>query len=66
MDPLDDHGSKLRHNYGSALGAFGHPGAGGSHALGDPESGVSFAYIMNQMELAVLPGPKSLEMIAAI
>ncbi|SHK37746.1 CubicO group peptidase, beta-lactamase class C family [Rubritalea squalenifaciens DSM 18772] len=66
MDPLDDHGSKLRHNYGAALEAFGHPGAGGSHALGDPESGVSFAYIMNQMELAVLPGPKSLEMIAAI
>jgi CubicO group peptidase (beta-lactamase class C family) len=30
-------------------GSFGHPGAGGSIAFGDLESGVGFAYLMNQM-----------------
>ncbi|MDB6077550.1 MAG: beta-lactamase [Akkermansiaceae bacterium] len=66
MDPLDEGGEKLRQLYGPSLTAFGHPGAGGSHAFGDPETAVSFAYIMNQMELSVLPGKKSAEMIAAL
>ena len=52
--------------YGPSFSAFGHPGAGGSHAFGDPESGVSFAYVMNQMELSVLPGRKSTEMVRAL
>jgi CubicO group peptidase (beta-lactamase class C family) len=30
-------------------GSFGHPGAGGSVAFAQPESGVAFAYVMNQM-----------------
>ncbi len=64
-DPLDEQGQKLRKHYGESLSAFGHPGAGGSHALGDPESGLSFAYTMNQMDLSVLPGEKSSRMIAA-
>jgi len=29
--------------------AFGHPGAGGSMGFADPEAGMSFGYIMNQM-----------------
>lgn len=66
LDPLDENGSKLRHLYGPSIGAFGHPGAGGSHAFGDPEEGVSFAYTMNQMELSVLPGPKSTRMVDAL
>jgi CubicO group peptidase (beta-lactamase class C family) len=65
-DPLDDAGRKLRHFYGPSLSAIGHPGAGGSHALGDPESGISFAYVMNQMELTVMPGLKCTKMIDAL
>ncbi len=63
MDPLDADGGKIRHLYGPEVGAFGHPGAGGSHGFGDPENGISFAYTMNQMELSVLPGRKSTAMI---
>lgn len=63
MDPLDDAGRKVRRLYGPEVGAFGHPGAGGSHAFGDPESAISFAYTMNQMELSVLPGRKSTAMV---
>jgi len=66
LDPLDANGTKVRELYGPSLHAFGHPGAGGSHALGDPDSGVSFAYVMNQMELSVLPGPKSIGMVQAL
>lgn len=67
LDPLDAAtGAKLRQLYGPSTEAFGHPGAGGSHALGDPSTGVSFAYTMNQMELSVLPGPKSVEMVRAL
>lgn len=65
-DPLDGTGSKIRNHYGPSKNAFGHPGAGGSHAFGDPENGISFAYTMNQMDLAVLPGAKSLNMISAL
>lgn len=63
MDPVDEEGNKRRRLYGVETGAFGHPGAGGSHAFGDPKNGISFAYTMNQMELSVLPGRKSTAMI---
>ncbi|MFD2275789.1 serine hydrolase domain-containing protein [Rubritalea spongiae] len=66
LDPLDADGAKVRQNYGKGMQAFGHPGAGGSHAFGDPETGVSFAYIMNQMDLSVLPGAKSSSLIEAL
>jgi CubicO group peptidase (beta-lactamase class C family) len=46
--------------------SFGHPGAGGSHAFADPENKISFAYVMNQMEQAVLPNEKSLLLVDAI
>jgi CubicO group peptidase (beta-lactamase class C family) len=46
--------------------AFGHPGAGGSHAFADPENKIGFAYVMNQMELSVLPNEKSLRLLDAI
>ena len=46
--------------------AFGHPGAGGSHAFADPENKISFAYVMNQMEQSLLPNEKSLRLVDAI
>lgn len=52
--------------YGGSKTAFGHPGAGGSHAFADPQYGIAFAYTMNQMNYGVLPGPKSLDMVDAI
>ncbi len=58
MDPVDADGRKKRHLYGKSTSAFGHPGAGGSHAFGDPASGLSFGYVMNQMELSVMPGER--------
>ena len=51
---------------GSHLGPFGHPGAGGSNGFADPENGISFAYVMNQMEPSVLPDEKSLRLVDAI
>lgn len=65
-DPVDDYGRKQRNIYGPSVDAFGHPGAGGSHALGDPETGISFAYVMNQMDLSVMPGVKCSELVDAL
>ena len=52
--------------FGKSMEAFGHPGAGGSHAFADPENGISFAYVMNQMEQSVFPNEKSLRLVDAI
>ena len=52
--------------FGTSPSAFGQPGAGGSHAFADPENGISFAYVMNQMEQSVLPNEKSLRLADAI
>ena len=65
-DPLDAAGKKVREIYGPSISAFGHPGAGGSHAFGDLETGISFAYVMNQMDLSVMPSAKCLEMVDAL
>jgi CubicO group peptidase (beta-lactamase class C family) len=65
-DPVAADGRKIRTNYGPSLRAFGHPGAGGSIAFADPENRVAFAYVMNQMEPGVLPGPKALRLIDAL
>jgi CubicO group peptidase (beta-lactamase class C family) len=52
--------------FGPSTKAFGHPGAGGSHAFCDPENGIGFAYVMNQMEQSILPNEKSLRLVDAI
>lgn len=65
-DPIDSTGTKLRRLFGPNERAFGQPGAGGSHAFADPDSGLSFAYVMNQMETGVLPNRKSLDLVEAI
>lgn len=66
FDPLDASGEKIRQLYGPSKSAFGHPGAGGSHAMGDLDSGISFAYVMNQMDLSVMPGRKCTDMVSAL
>jgi CubicO group peptidase (beta-lactamase class C family) len=52
--------------FGPSLLAFGHPGAGGSHAFADPENAISFAYAMNQMEQSLLPNEKSLRLVREV
>jgi CubicO group peptidase (beta-lactamase class C family) len=59
MDPLDGQGKKIRSLLGPSLRAFGHPGAGGSLGFADPENGIGFGYVMNQMEPGVLPGERA-------
>jgi CubicO group peptidase (beta-lactamase class C family) len=52
--------------FGPSSNAFGHPGAGGSHAFADPENKIGFAYAMNQMAQSVLPNEKSLRLVHAM
>ena len=46
-------------------GGFGHPGAGGFFAFAEPASGRSFAYVMNQMQLGILPGERVQQLVNA-
>jgi CubicO group peptidase (beta-lactamase class C family) len=62
QDPPD----ASRRLFGPSPLAFGHPGAGGSHAFADPENNLSFAYVMNQMEQKILPNDKSLRLVEAL
>jgi Beta-lactamase. len=45
--------------------AFGHPGAGGSLGFADPASGISFGYVMNQMQLGLAGDPRSERLVSA-
>jgi CubicO group peptidase (beta-lactamase class C family) len=63
MQDPPDVGRRL---FGPSRLAFGHPGAGGSHAFADPENGLSFAYVMNQMEQKILPNEKSIRLVEAL
>jgi len=63
---MKDPRSAGRRLFGRSSIAFGHPGAGGSHAFADPENRISFAYVMNQMEQSLLPNEKSLRLVDAI
>ncbi len=46
--------------------SFGHSGAGGSLAFADPESGVAFAYVMNQMQQGLAADPRPAALISAL
>lgn len=63
---MKDSPDAQRRIFGPSSSAFGHPGAGGSNAFADPENGISFAYVMNQMEQSLLPNEKSLRLVNAI
>jgi len=39
--------------------AFGHPGAGGSIGMADPDAKVGFGYVMNKMHLGLVGGPSA-------
>jgi CubicO group peptidase (beta-lactamase class C family) len=60
---MKDPRNAVRRMFGRSPNAFGHPGAGGSHAFADPENRISFAYVMNQMEQSLLPNEKSLRLV---
>jgi CubicO group peptidase (beta-lactamase class C family) len=47
-------------------GSFGHAGAGGSLAFADPESGIGFGYVMNQMEPILAGDPRVDALLAAV
>ena len=63
---MKDAAGSSRRIFGPSPLAFGHPGAGGSHAFADPENGIAFAYVMNQMEQSLLPNEKSLRLVDAL
>lgn len=65
MDPLDGNGRKVRSLLGPSPSAFGHAGAGGSLGFADPEQGVGFGYVMNQMESGVLPHERCTSLVRA-
>jgi CubicO group peptidase (beta-lactamase class C family) len=60
---MKDSKQSKRRIFGRSASAFGHPGAGGSHAFADPENKISFSYVMNQMEQSLLPNEKSLRLV---
>ncbi|MBA2431998.1 MAG: beta-lactamase family protein, partial [Chthoniobacterales bacterium] len=63
---MKDSANATQRIFGPSQLAFGHPGAGGSHAFADPENGLAFAYVMNQMEQSLLPNEKSRRLVEAI
>jgi CubicO group peptidase (beta-lactamase class C family) len=50
----------------SGPGAFGHPGAGGSLGFADPDAGVAFGYVMNQMQLGLTGDRRTETLVAAL
>jgi CubicO group peptidase (beta-lactamase class C family) len=46
--------------------SFGHAGAGGSLAFADPDRGVAFAYVMNQMQQNLSGDPRTADLIDAV
>jgi CubicO group peptidase (beta-lactamase class C family) len=47
------------------VGAFGHPGAGGSVGFADPENKLAGGYVMNRMESGISGDPRSTDLIRA-
>jgi CubicO group peptidase (beta-lactamase class C family) len=61
-----------RHRPGGALEslrlgstAFGHAGAGGSLGFADPETGLAFGYVMNQMGPGILLNERGQSLVNA-
>ena len=45
--------------------SFGHPGAGGSIGMADPDTGVGFGYTMNKMQQGLVGGAGGFAMLGA-
>jgi CubicO group peptidase (beta-lactamase class C family) len=65
-DPVAAAGRKIRSMLGPSTSAFGHAGAGGSLAFADPGRKLAFAYVMNQMEMGVLPHERCQALVRAL
>jgi CubicO group peptidase (beta-lactamase class C family) len=52
--------------FGSSDRAFGWPGAGGSFGFADPDTGVGFGYVMNQMGFHAFSDPRELSLRQAV
>lgn len=52
--------------FGSSDRAYGWPGAGGSFGFADPETGVGFGYVMNNMRFAMLDDPRHVALRQAL
>ncbi|HET9690822.1 MAG TPA: serine hydrolase domain-containing protein [Acidimicrobiales bacterium] len=61
-------GFQLASEFSPLLGpaSFGHSGAGGSLAFADPDAGVGFAYVMNQMQQNLSGDPRTAALIGAV
>jgi CubicO group peptidase (beta-lactamase class C family) len=46
--------------------SFGHPGAGGSLGFADPDAGIAFGYVMNQMQLGLTGDRRTETLVAAL
>lgn len=54
------------HSFGPNVLAFGHDGFGGSTGFADPEHGVGFGYVMNQMGPLLRDDPRKMALVAAL
>jgi len=52
--------------FGSSDRAYGWPGAGGSFGFADPDTGVGFGYVMNNMGYHLLSDPRELSLRQAL
>ncbi|HSG89777.1 MAG TPA: serine hydrolase domain-containing protein [Pseudomonadales bacterium] len=52
--------------YGPDERAFGHDGAGGSHAFADPVNGLAVAYVMNQMQVHPVADRRGRRLVEAL
>jgi CubicO group peptidase (beta-lactamase class C family) len=61
-------GFMLGKSFGAANppSAFGHAGAGGSLAFADPETGIAFGYVMNDLRFDANGDPRSEELVHAV
>jgi CubicO group peptidase (beta-lactamase class C family) len=50
---------------GAGEKSFGHPGAGGSLGFADPEAGLAFGYVMNQMRFDMQGDPRAASLVQA-
>lgn len=71
IDTRFSHGWMLSQNrpnagFGPGKRSFGHPGAGGSVGLADPDARVGFGYAMNHMGAHMLLDPRATRLIEAL